>query len=153
MYDISTLITGVTANGLTSPTFTLASDNQPSLNSRSAIVTSLGGTQTGVRTHSPSDPFSITVVKPVTYAGVPAAPAVGAIGRVQRNKTSAVFRKGVIPLTGQAAQLAEIRVDMMIPAGAEVYDKPNIAAVQAAVAAWIARELTNSYLAVTTGSV
>lgn len=153
MLDLTTTITGTAVGGLTAPTFTLTTDQSPSNNSRQSIVTALGGTQTGVRTHSPSDPFSITVVKPVVPVSYPKANLQGVLGKAGRNKYSILVRKGTIPLVGQNPQISSVRIDFDVVSGAEVNDKANIAAMLSAAAAYGLRELANEYLMVTTGSI
>jgi len=60
-------VTGAAQTGLTSPTYTLVADIAPDVNGRQWAVSALGGTQTGVRTHSASDPFTITVMRPKVF--------------------------------------------------------------------------------------
>lgn len=153
-FDLSTTVTGVVLGGLTAPTYILTADTAPLINARQSIVTSLGGTQTGVRTHSPSDPFSVTVIKPLRALGLPRAnPITGSIGPAGRNKNSIKFRKGTLPLVGQNPQVSEITIDAFIVAGAEINDKPNLAALWSMAAAFCSREAANAYAANTTGNI
>lgn len=153
-FDINTAVTGAAMTGLTTPTYTLSSDQPPSINARQSIVTALGGTQTGVRTHSPSDPFSLTPVKPVKALPPPRPnPVTGVVGPAGRNKTSVLFRKGTVPVVGQNPQVSDVRLEMNIIAGAEINDKPNVAALLSLVGGWVNREMINLYVAGTTGSI
>lgn len=58
-YSPSSPVTGGTQTGLTSPTYTLTADIAPSALGKQHAVTALGGTQTGVRTSSAADPFTV----------------------------------------------------------------------------------------------
>jgi hypothetical protein len=152
--DLNTTITGNAMTGLTTPTYTLATDNPPQINARQSIVTTLGGTQTGVRTHAPSDPFTLTAIKPLKPIGYPRAnPVTGAIPQVGRNKYILKLRKGLIPLAGQNPQLAEFDLTCQIPAGAEVNDQINIAAALSALTALINREGPNLFVMVKTANI
>lgn len=154
MIDLTTTVTGVVLNGFTAPTYILTADNPPALNARQSLVTSLGGTQTSVRTHAPSDPFRITETKPLKTQALPKAhPVTGAIPVVGRNKYETVVVKGVIPMVGQNPQQMEIRVTELIPAGAEVNDQANIAAAYSLLAAHYTREAANHFLKAKTGSI
>jgi len=90
-------ITGSAQTGLTTPTYTIASDLAPDVNSRQWVVTALGGTQTGVRVSTNGDPFTLTVRKDKTYKSVPARnPVTGAYnGTIPMNKVEILARKGV----------------------------------------------------------
>lgn len=152
--DITTVVTGTVLNGFTAPTYSLTADTAPLINSRQSIVTALGGTQTGVRTHAPSDPFSVTVVKPLRYLPMPRANNVtGVVGQVGRNRTLIKVRKGTLPLASQNAQVSEINVESLIVAGAEVNDTANIAAMYSFLSALFAREAANVLNAVKTGNI
>ncbi len=152
MLDLTTSLTGAVITGLTSPTYDLVEDEKPSLNARQSIVTALGGTQTGVRTHSPTDPFVVTISKPNVSANLPQVPLNGVLGRVARNLTSFVTRKGTLPLIGQNPQVSEIRTDMKVIAGAEVNDLPNIAAALSVHIGMLTRERNNLYTAIKLGT-
>lgn len=152
-FDISTSITGVVLNGFTTPGYSLTADSNPSPNSRQAIVTALTGTQSGVRTHSPSDPFSITVSKPVVPVSYPRANAQGILGKAGRNKYTIYLRKGTIPLVGQAPQISDLKIETNVVSGSEVNDVANLAALYSAGAALLQREANNLLTAAKTGSV
>lgn len=152
--DLTTSVNGVAVTGLTSPTYTLTADSPPANNARQSLVTALGGTQTGVRTHSPSDPFTITVTKPNQAASYPRVSANGLkIGKTTRNKYTVLIRKGTVPLAGQPAEVSDIRVEFNVVSGAEVNDKANLAASLSLLAGWATREANNLFTMETTGSV
>lgn len=152
MIDLSTAVTGAVVNGFTTPGYTLTVDEKPALNSRQSVVTALTGTQTGVRTHSPTDMFAVTVAKPQQSAPLPQVPLNGVLGRVARNKTSLVVRKGTLPLAGQPPQTTEIRCDLMVVAGAELNDKANLAAAISLMIGLLTREKDNLLLATVIGT-
>lgn len=128
-YSPSTPVTGAAQTGLTSPTYTLSADTAPDSNGKQHAVTALGGTQTGVATHSVSAPFTVTFVRPkvLRTIGLP-NPVTGALPSVPRNVYKLITRKGVIPLAGQAAQTMLITTIIEVPAGADAADSEDVRA-------------------------
>jgi hypothetical protein len=134
-------ITGAAQTGLTSPTFTIASDLAPDANSRQYVVTSLGGTQTGVRASSAGDPFTATIRKDKVYKALPARnPVNGAYGNVPMNKTELLVRKGVYIDSDNTIRNANLRVIAELPAGSEVTDSANIRALASFALGLLAEE-------------
>lgn len=129
----SSPLTGGPQVGLTSPTYTLTSDTPPNAHSVQYAVTALGGTQTGVTTHSVSSPFTLTAERPAQfrYLGVP-NPVTGVIGNVPMNVTKVRVRKGVTPAANQAVRPAMAELKVSVPAGAETYDTVNVKAMLSA---------------------
>lgn len=129
----SSPLTGGPMTGLTSPTYTLTSDTPPNAHSVQFAVTALGGTQTGVTTHSVSSPFTLTAERPAQfkYLGTP-NPVTGVVGNVPVNVTKIRTRKGVTPAANQAVRPAMIETKISVPAGAETYDTVNVRAMQSA---------------------
>lgn len=122
-------VTGSAQTGLTSPTYTLSADVAPDINGRQQAVTALGGTQTGVRTHSASDPFTITSFRPKVFQALGKPnPTTGVIKYVPMNRFRVLTRKGVLPLAGQAAVPAMIDSIFSIPAGSDTADSANLRA-------------------------
>jgi len=151
--DISTAVTGTVLNGFTLPTYTLTTDQAPLVNARQSFVSALGGTQTSVRTHGASDPFTVTVIKPKSFLGLPKLGSLqGSLGPVGRNKTTINIRKGTIPLTGQNPQISELTIDSKIIAGSELNDTANLAAMYSLGSALLAREAANLFAAIKAGS-
>lgn len=144
-------ITGVVLNGFTAPVWNTTADTPPPGVAKQVIVSSIGGTATGVRTHSLSDPFTISVIRG------PVAPfpklVNGVLGRLGRNKTQVKLRKGTIPLAGEASQVSEIDITANIVSGAEVNDKANLAAMWSAIGALANREAANLLDTTQTGNV
>lgn len=129
-FSLTSPVTGQAQTGLTSPTYTVVSDVAPDWNARQWNVSALGGTQTGVRVHSASDPFTITVFRPKTFAqlGKP-NPVTGVVKYVPNNQWRVLVRKGVIPLAGQAVTPAYFDGKMSVPAGSDTADAVNLRAM------------------------
>lgn len=122
-------VTGSAQTGLTGPIYNTTVDTPPDFNSKQVAVTSLGGTQTGVDSHSVSRPFTLTVSKPKNLAvlGKP-NPATGLISSVPFNTYKVLTRKGVTPLAGQPPVPCLLRTEFQIPAGSDVADPANLRA-------------------------
>jgi len=122
-------VTGSAQTGLTSPTYTHVADVAPSQNAKQWAVTALGGTQTGVRTHSVASPFTVSVFRPQNpQVLAPVNAVTGVLNKIPTNTYHVVVRKGVLPLAGQAYKPMIIRGSIEVPAGADVADQPNIEA-------------------------
>lgn len=133
--SIPSSITGGAQTGFTSPTYTMTADQQPDVNAKQSVVTALGGTQTGVTSHSVSVPFLISVWKPKKMQALGRAnPVTGLIANVPNNQYKVITQKGVIPAVNQIARPLTIRTTIDVPAGADSYDLPN---VKAAISAHI----------------
>lgn len=131
---ISSPITGSAQTGLTSPTYTVVVD-QSSDNTKQVAVTALGGTQTGVTTHSATNPFSLQIQKPKVFKTLGSAnPGTGIIANVPVNTFRVVTKKGVMPASQQAPRLMTIDTSLHIVSGSDFYDPQN---VRAAIAAHI----------------
>lgn len=128
-----TTITGTAQTGFTSPTYTVVSDNPPAVNGRQWAVTTLGGTQAGVTTHTVSDPFTITFFKPVNFATIPSLASNGVLPAVKMNKYVLVVRKGTYLLANQARVTAMFRGEFRIPAGADSNDPADVRALASVV--------------------
>lgn len=126
---LSSPVTGGSQTGLSSPTYTLVADTPPGPNAKQWAVTALGGTQTNVDVHSIAKPFTITVSRPLTLRqlGTP-NPVTGIVSQVPRNVFQVLVRKGVTPLSGQPAQVMQLRLSCEQPAGADTVDPEDIRA-------------------------
>lgn len=129
--SLSSPVTGAAMTGFTSPTFTLVSDAAPNAQSKQWAVTTLGGTQpSGVDVHSISSPFTVTVERPANYRGVGTPnPVTGVLGVQPRNVSKIRFRKGMLPLAGQADQICNCELRIPVVAGADTADPDNIRAL------------------------
>lgn len=132
---VTSPITGTAQTGLTSPTYTHVQDVAPDgQNGKQYAVTALGGTQTGVRTHSISDPFTIMYQRPKVQKALPASnPVTGRYGTIPRNTTSLIVRKGVNYAANQPPETMIVRCYIDVPAGSDAYDSVNIRAALSAM--------------------
>lgn len=122
-------VTGGAQTGLTSPTYTITQDVAPDVNGKQHAVTTLGGTQTGVRTHSVSDPFTVTFIRPKNPRVLPSPnPVTGKYGGIPRNTYGLVLRKGVNYAANQAPDIMVCRLTIDVPAGSDAYDSANVRA-------------------------
>lgn len=129
-FSITSPITGQAQTGLTSPTYTMTADTPPNINAKQWVVTALGGTQTGVITHSVSAPFSVAMFRPQNPQVLsPVNPVTGVLTKVPTNTYKVVGRKGVLPLAGQAYKNAILTATLEVPAGADTADPANIRAL------------------------
>jgi len=129
-FTLTSPVTGGAQTGLTSPTYTIATDTAPTNAGKQYAVTALGGTQSGVDTSSsPSRPFTVTLIRPAVLRQLPAVdPVTGVLRSVPRNSYKIIVRKGVTPLSGQAAQVLNLTLQLDIPAGADTADAANVRA-------------------------
>lgn len=126
-------ITGGAQTGFTTPGYTVTADVAPDTNGKQVAVTAITGTQTGVRAHSVSDPFTITYTRPKVPKTLPSPnPITGKYGNVPENEYTVVIRKGVNIAANVAPMIAIKRVSTRIPAGADAYDAPNVRALESA---------------------
>lgn len=126
----SSPVTGGAQTGLTSPTYTLTLDTAPDVNGKQHAVTALGGTQTGVRTHTVSDPFTVTFIRPKSPKTLPSAnPVTGKYASIPRNTYGMIVRKGVQPAANLASEVCIARLYMDVPAGSDAYDAVNLRAM------------------------
>jgi len=90
-------VTGGAQTGLTSPTYTLATDTAPTSAGKQYAVSALGGTQAGVDASStPSRPFTWTGSRPAVLRQLPALNAsTGLLPNVPNNVYKVLVRKGV----------------------------------------------------------
>lgn len=133
--NISSPLSGAAVAGLTSPTYTLATDVFPGTNPGIQwAVTSLGGTQTTVRTSTVGNPFTIAFWRGATMYPAPIAnPVTGVVPRAKvMNKHGAIARIGVVPLSGQAPELMMMRLTVEVPPGADTADPQQIRAAVSA---------------------
>lgn len=121
-------ITGSAQTGFTSPTYTVAADTAPVTTGKQVSIAALGGTQSGVTTHSVSSPFTCTVMRPQNLRVLPAPGSSGFIAGVPFNVYKVLTRKGVTPAVNQPALVMPIETKISVPAGADAYDAANIRA-------------------------
>lgn len=129
----SSPVTGSAQTGFTSPTYTIVQDVGPDAsNSKQYAVTAVGGTQTGVTTHSVSSPFTTNLYRPKSVKSLAASTSqLSVLRNVPKNVFGRITRKGVTSLAGQPVQVAYAKTTYEIPAGADVADAPNVRAMLA----------------------
>lgn len=128
--SLSGVITGGAQTGLTSPAYTLTVDVPPEQNGKQSVVTSIGGTQTGVLAHSIGNPFTVSFFRPKVMKTLGGAnPVTGVISPIARNRFKWIFRKGVLPYSESPALPAVCRVELDVPAGADFTDPNNLRAL------------------------
>lgn len=150
----SSPLTGGAVSGLTSPTYTLASDIAPSVYGKQWIVTALGGTQTGVDVHSVAKPFTITVFRPQAPRALPAAnPVTGLVRAVPHNLYTVKVRKGALPLANQSCAIASIDVKIDVPAGTETNEPEELKAMLSCLVGFLTDQANGLVTAMTTGSI
>lgn len=128
MFSPASPVTGAPITGFTSPTYTLVADTAPDVNGKAYAVSALGGTQTGVTVSSSSSPFTILFTRPKVLRALPPLGANGGLASVPRNTFTLSVRKGVIPLAGQPAVPVVMKLEIPVPAGADLADKANLLA-------------------------
>lgn len=130
-FNPSSPVTGAPQSGFTSPTYTLAADIGPdAANSRQYAVTAVGGTQTGVSTHSVSSPFTTNMYRPKVLCTLAASTSqLSVLRNVAKNVFGRITRKGVTVLSGQPIQVAFARTTYEIPAGSDTADAANVKAL------------------------
>lgn len=128
---ITSPVTGGAQNGLTSPTYTIVTDTAPTSAGKQYAVSAIGGTQTGVDTaSSPTRPFIVRGSRPQVLRSLGVVdPVTGVLRSVPRNVYTVEVLKGVTVLAGQAPQVARSRLEISIPAGADLADAPNVRAM------------------------
>lgn len=128
-FALTSPITGAAQTGLTSPTYTLTTDQGPTANSKQSVVSALGGTQTGVAAHSIAVPFTIAMFRPQNPRVLaPVNPITGVLAKVPVNTSKVITRKGVIPLAGQASRNMVVTTTIEVPAGADAADANSVRA-------------------------
>jgi hypothetical protein len=126
-------ITGAAVSGLTSPTYTIVTDQAPNVFGRQYAVSALGGTQTGVDVNTVSKPFTITFFRPTVLKTLPQAnPVTGIIKNVPVNTYKLITRKGVSPAANQSLMVARCTTTIEIPAGADTYEPEDLKALLSA---------------------
>jgi hypothetical protein len=146
-------VVGATVTGLTNPTYTLTADLAPSATGKQYAVTALGGTQTSVRTHTISSPFTVTWFRDPQFKQLPPLNQNGELARVPMNKHRFIMRVGLQPLAGQAYRTGIIRCEMDIPAGSELADPAQLKAAFSCLGGILSVNADAHYSSVSTGVI
>jgi hypothetical protein len=152
-FDLDTSYNGAATGGLTSPTYNPEVDVAPNVASRQAAITALGGTQTGVDTHSVSKPFTVTIQRPASLKSPATVGVDGILRNNGRNRFVVRTRKGVVPVSGQSPQVMLIETTMSIPAGADVDDVPNVEAAISAHIGYLTQEADQVFALAVSGVI
>lgn len=153
----SSPITGAAVTGLTSPTYTFTEDSAPP-NVRRFVITTLGGTQTNVETHSISSPFYVEVSRPLQLKqlGKP-NPLTGQFSAIPVNEFRVKVVKGgtingsVVGATAEVPITVDMRV--RVPAGIELStnDPEELKALLSCAAGFVFSNASGLYDLMTTG--
>lgn len=124
-------VTGAGITGLASPTYTLVADGAaPAGVTKSWYVSALGGTQTGVGTHSIASPFTISWKNPSVLLAPGVVDSTGILrSSSKRNSYALTTRKGGKPLAGQADRLNMVKTSFDVEAGVETADPAQLYAM------------------------
>jgi hypothetical protein len=126
---VTSPVVGLTTHtGLTNPTYTIVADQAPDVNGRAYAVSVLGGTQSGVEVSAASNPFTLLFTRPKSIRTLPALNSNGQLGNVPRNTWTVSLKKGVDVLAGQPKQVMLARLDIAVPAGADIADPESVRA-------------------------
>lgn len=132
-FALTSPITGTAQTGLTSPTYTLTADTPPNVNAKQWVVSALGGTQTGVGSHSVAAPFSVSMFRPQNPQVLGALnPVTGVLTKIPMNTYKVITRKGVLPLAGQASKTMIVTTTIEVPAGSDSADPLSVRAALSA---------------------
>lgn len=127
--SLTSPVTGSTQTGFTSPTYTVVADVPPNAYSKQWAVTALGGTQANVDVHGASKPFTITFARPAQIRSAPVpSPTTGIMPNSPRNVYSVIVRKGTVPGVNQNPQVAVLRCDLQVVAGADLTEPEDVRA-------------------------
>lgn len=128
-------ITGGAQTGFTTPGYGVTADIFPGgVNGKQWAITSITGTQTGVRSHAVSDPATIAFTRPANVNVLPNAnPVTGRYGVIPKNIYACIARKGCNYAANQAPVIAYHRGSWEVPAGCDSYDPANVRALASMV--------------------
>lgn len=122
-------VTGSAQTGFASPTYTVVADTPPNAYSKQYAVTATGGTQVNVDVHGASKPFTVTFARPQNIRSAPVPnPVTGVMANSPRNVYSVIVRKGMTPGINQNPQIAVLRCDLSVVAGADLTEPEDIRA-------------------------
>lgn len=153
MFNPTSPVTGAPITGFTSPTYTLVADTAPDVNGKAFAVSALGGTQAGVVVSSSSYPFTLLFTRPKNIRMLPALGLNGRLPTVPRNTFTLAVRKGVIPLSGQPAQPCVLKLEIPVPAGADLADKANLGAALSLMAGVLWEQSNEIYDSILAGTL
>lgn len=134
--------------GFTTPTYTVAQSTTTIPNGKVATVTAKGGTQPGaVDVHSASRNFSFASQKPSVVRGVAPLNSAGQLFNNPINVYGLSTKKGLTVMSGQPSQHGYMKTQIGIPAGSDLLDPDNVAAMVLAhimVLSQLVQEIVNT---------
>ncbi len=118
----------ITTNSISAGTYSFVAELARDNRSKAFVVSTLGGTQTGVEIHRVDAPKRFVVKNPATFLQ-PSAYNVttGRYGRVPKNSTR-VIGTGSAKVAANQYETIPITLDIGIPAGSMSYDRANVEA-------------------------
>lgn len=140
-------VTGTAVTGFTSPTYTLSADVAPEVNAKQAAVTTIGGTQNGVVSHSIASPFTVTFMRPKVFNTAKNV----AGGKTQLNKYTLLIRKGMIVDGFNQVRTGNVRITVEIPNGSEDADAPAVKAMMSLASGCLVEDINDLITAAITG--
>jgi len=153
-YNLTSPVTGGAQTGFTSPTYTVVADQAPDINAKAWYVSALGGTQTNVRIHAISDPFTLTMWRPkVPKTLASPNPVTGRYAMPGSNVYSQVVRKGMNYAVNQAPVVGLGTISFSVPAGCDAYDPANVRALVSMVVGAASQQSAGLGDTATTGSL
>jgi len=129
---VTSPVTGAAQTGLTSPTYTVVVASAPDVNAKQYAVSALGGTQTGVDTHSASRPFTIAYWWPKALKALNYMVGMVNPPPIPKNVYKVITRKGVTCHANLPSQTMVLTTEIVVPAGADSADTPNVRAAHSA---------------------
>jgi hypothetical protein len=153
-FVVSGAIAGAAITAFTAPTYTFSVDTAPDLRSKQYAMTAIGGTQTGVLTHTVNNPATITFRRPSLLKTLKDAFLNGVTGqfsKVPMNEYTMLSRKGMLVAANNQPQIGDIRVTHRIPAGSETFDAANVKALISMTYGVLANQSSGIADTVTTG--
>lgn len=131
-FVLSGAITGGAQTGFTSPTYTVTADTPPDNTSKQWIVSSLGGTQTGVNAHTINNPFTLRVKRSALLKTLGQALLNGITGQYSRvpfNPWDILTRKGAALSSAGQVAVNTMRTTIQVAAGSETYSGAEVRAL------------------------
>lgn len=127
---MSILLTGPTTASttpvITGGTYTFVPDLPADNRSRVAVISAVGGTQTGVSIHTAEAPKQFITKRPASIAQPSGFnTTTGRYSKVPKNVTRVIFR-GSAKVSANQWEVIPITLDLPIPAGAESFDRANV---------------------------
>lgn len=123
---LTTSALATTTPSMTAGTFTFAADLPSDNRSRVAVLTTLGGTQTGAAIHTVDSPKMVIFKKPASFQQASGFNAVtGKYARVPKNSFR-VIGKMSAKVAANQWETIPITLDIGVPAGAPTFDRVNV---------------------------